>query len=147
MDDDGEQVEGFQVHLGGALGLDDGFGRKLRAHKVTSAGLDDYVTTVVADYLDDRQDGETFATWVTRADEILLRGEKPVALLMSAARGSPVPLPLLRRREPLPARAREGSGHGAWECRSCLRAFKVTMIGQLPPCLRLGSGSGRGAQR
>ena len=27
------------------------------------------------------------------------------------------------------------SGHGAWECRSCLRAFKVTMIGQLsrPP--------------
>jgi transposase-like protein len=25
----------------------------------------------------------------------------------------------------------EGAGHGAWECRSCLRAFKVTMIGQL----------------
>ena len=26
----GEQVEGFQVHLGGGLGLDAGFGRKLR---------------------------------------------------------------------------------------------------------------------
>jgi transposase-like protein len=27
------------------------------------------------------------------------------------------------------------AGHGAWECRSCLRAFKVSMIGQLsrPP--------------
>ena len=25
----------------------------------------------------------------------------------------------------------QGSGHGAWECRSCLRAFKVSMIGQL----------------
>jgi transposase-like protein len=33
----------------------------------------------------------------------------------------------------------EGSGHGEWECRSCLRAFKVTMIGHLsrPP---LGDG-------
>lgn len=29
----------------------------------------------------------------------------------------------------------EGSGHGAWECRSCLRAFQLSMIGQLsrPP--------------
>jgi transposase-like protein len=26
-----------------------------------------------------------------------------------------------------------GSGHGQWECRSCLRAFKLTMIGQLRP--------------
>ena len=52
LDDDGEQVEGFQVHLGGATGLNANFGRKLRAHKVTSAGLDDYVTTVVHAYLD-----------------------------------------------------------------------------------------------
>ena len=47
LDADGQQVEGFQVHLGGALGLEANFGRKLRAHKVTSAGLDDYVTIVV----------------------------------------------------------------------------------------------------
>jgi len=26
-----------------------------------------------------------------------------------------------------------GPGHGQWECRSCLRAFKLTMIGQLRP--------------
>ncbi len=26
-----------------------------------------------------------------------------------------------------------GSGHGQWECRSCLRAFKLSMIGQLRP--------------
>src|SRR5262249_11667171 len=39
----GNQVEGFQVHLGGGLGLDSGFGRKLRGHKVTSAELADYV--------------------------------------------------------------------------------------------------------
>ena len=73
---EGEQVEGFQVHLGGATGLQANFGRKLRAHKVTSAGLDDYVTTVVTNYLADREDGETFTTWVARADEDLLRGDK-----------------------------------------------------------------------
>ena len=57
MDADGNQVEGFQVHLGGALGLNPAIGRKLRAHKVTSAGLDDYVTAVVTTYLADRDRG------------------------------------------------------------------------------------------
>jgi len=75
MDEDGRQVEGFQVHLGGALGLHATFGRKLRAHKVTSAGLDDYVTNVVKAYLADRTEGESFALWATRADDALLRGE------------------------------------------------------------------------
>ncbi len=75
MDKDGNQVEGFQVHLGGAVGLNASFGRKLRAHKVTSAGLDDYVTNVVNAYLLDREDGESFAAWVARADEEQLRGE------------------------------------------------------------------------
>jgi sulfite reductase (ferredoxin) len=74
MDGD-RQVEGFQVHLGGATGLQANFGRKLRAHKVTSAGLDDYVTVVVGNFLADRNDDESFATWVARADEELLRGE------------------------------------------------------------------------
>jgi len=78
MDESGNQVEGFQVHLGGALGLQANFGRKLRAHKVTSAGLDDYVTHVVTAYLADRTDGESFATWAARADEVHLRGEKVV---------------------------------------------------------------------
>ncbi|MCW2783206.1 MAG: sulfite reductase, partial [Marmoricola sp.] len=32
MDADGNQVEGFQVHLGGGIGLHDTFGKKLRAH-------------------------------------------------------------------------------------------------------------------
>jgi sulfite reductase (ferredoxin) len=75
MDGD-RQVEGFQVHLGGATGLQANFGRKLRTHKVTSAGLDDYITAVVTNFLADRQGEESFATWVARADEELLRGEK-----------------------------------------------------------------------
>jgi sulfite reductase (ferredoxin) len=79
MDDAGDQVEGFQVHLGGALGLENAFGKKLRAHKVTSTGLDDYVTAIVSNYLEDRETDESFATWAARAEEILLRGEKNLA--------------------------------------------------------------------
>ncbi|GAB2858316.1 nitrite/sulfite reductase [Nocardioides pacificus] len=81
MDADGRQVEGFQVHLGGALGLHATFGRKLRAHKVTSAQLDDYITNVVTAFLSDREPGESFARWVTRADEVLLRGEKALEVV------------------------------------------------------------------
>jgi len=74
LDHDGNQVEGFQVHLGGGLGLDPKFGKKLRAHKVTSLGLDDYITNVVHSYLSDRAQNESFASWATRADDDLLRG-------------------------------------------------------------------------
>ena len=76
LDEDGNQVEGFQVHLGGGIGLHNAFGKKLRGHKVTSTGLDDYITVVVGNYLVDREPGESFADWTARADEILLSGEK-----------------------------------------------------------------------
>ncbi|MFI8100154.1 nitrite/sulfite reductase [Streptomyces sp. NPDC086023] len=69
LDDDGNQVEGFQVHLGGALGLEAGFGRKVRGLKVTSAELPDYVERVVRRFEEEREDGERFAAWVARADE------------------------------------------------------------------------------
>jgi sulfite reductase (ferredoxin) len=65
--------EGFQVHLGGSLGDDPAFGRKLRGLKVTSAGLTDYVERILRNYRDDRAEGESFATWVRRADEALLQ--------------------------------------------------------------------------
>jgi sulfite reductase (ferredoxin) len=68
-DADGRQVEGFQVHLGGGLGLDAGFGRKLRGHKVSSAELGDYVDRVVRSFVEHRVDGERFAQWVARADQ------------------------------------------------------------------------------
>ncbi|MDT7709965.1 MAG: hypothetical protein QOG20_5572 [Pseudonocardiales bacterium] len=68
-DADGNQVEGFQVHLGGGLGLDAGFGRKLRGLKVTSAELGDYVDRVVGRFMEQREDGERFAQWVLRAAE------------------------------------------------------------------------------
>jgi sulfite reductase (ferredoxin) len=68
-DADGNQVEGFQVHLGGGLGLDAGFGRKLRGHKVTAEELPEYVERVVRKYVADREADERFPQWVARASE------------------------------------------------------------------------------
>ncbi|MFF7181178.1 nitrite/sulfite reductase [Streptomyces sp. NPDC008121] len=69
LDDDGNRVEGYQVHLGGALGLEAGFGRKVRGLKVTSAELPDYVERVLKRFQEQREDGERFATWAARASE------------------------------------------------------------------------------
>ncbi|MEU5610036.1 nitrite/sulfite reductase [Streptomyces sparsogenes] len=68
-DRDGNQVEGFQVHLGGTLGLEPSFGRKVRGLKVTSAELPDYVERVLRRFQEEREDGERFATWAARASE------------------------------------------------------------------------------
>ncbi len=68
-DADGNQVEGFQVHLGGGLGHDPGFGRKIRGHKVTSAELGDYVERLVRRYLDQRSEDELFRQWVDRVGD------------------------------------------------------------------------------
>jgi sulfite reductase (ferredoxin) len=74
MVDEGDgPVEGFQVHLGGSLGLDSGFGRKLRQHKVLSTELGDYIDRVVRNFVKQREQGERFATWAIRADEADLR--------------------------------------------------------------------------
>ncbi|MFE6591600.1 sulfite reductase SirA [Streptomyces sp. NPDC057781] len=69
LNDRGEQVEGYQVHLGGALGLEPGFGRKVRGLKVTAEELPDYVERVLTRYQAERENGERFATWAARASE------------------------------------------------------------------------------
>lgn len=72
-DGDGGSTEGFQVHLGGSLGLDSSFGRKLRQHKVTGAEVGDYIERVVRRFTEQRQPDERFAQWAVRADEDDLR--------------------------------------------------------------------------
>jgi sulfite reductase (ferredoxin) len=72
-DGEGNQVEGYQVHLGGSLGLDSGFGRKLRQHKVNSTELGDYIERVVRNFIKHRNESERFAEWAVRADEADLR--------------------------------------------------------------------------
>jgi len=75
---DGDLVEGFQIHLGGGLGMaagqTAGFGRKLRGLKTTAAELPSYVERIARRYLADRASAaESFAVWVSRADEELLK--------------------------------------------------------------------------
>ncbi len=72
-DGEGNQVEGFQVHLGGSLGFDTTFGRKLRQHKVTSLEMGDYIDRVVRQFVKNRNEGERFAEWAVRADEADMR--------------------------------------------------------------------------
>ena len=70
---DGEQVEGFQVHLGGSLGGGDGsgsgFGRKVRGLKTTAEELPDYVERVLRRFDAAREPGESFAAWTIRASD------------------------------------------------------------------------------
>jgi len=78
LNEHGEQVEGFQVHLGGGLGMAQGqaagFGRKLRGLKTTAEELPAYVEKVARHYLAGRSSQEeSFAHWVLRADEELLK--------------------------------------------------------------------------
>jgi sulfite reductase (ferredoxin) len=69
----GQQVEGFQIHLGGTLTGGDaagsGFGRKVRGLKATAAELPDYVERVLRRFDAARQPGETFAAWTLRATD------------------------------------------------------------------------------
>ena len=70
---DGQQVEGFQVHLGGSLsggdGSGSGFGRKVRGLKTTAEELPDYVERVLRRFDAAREPGESFAAWTVRASD------------------------------------------------------------------------------
>ena len=72
-DRDGNQVEGFQVHLGGSLnggdGTGSGFGRKVRGLKTTADELPDYTERVLRRFQAGREPGESFAAWTLRASE------------------------------------------------------------------------------
>ena len=74
-DETGEQVPGFQVHLGGRLGQgeDNDFGRKLRGHKVKADGMPEYIERVTRNYLASREQDEPFAQWAFRVEEEALR--------------------------------------------------------------------------
>jgi sulfite reductase (ferredoxin) len=70
---DGNQVEGFQVHLGGSLaggdGEGSGFGRKVRGLKTTAEELPNFVERVLRRFADDREADESFAAWSARASD------------------------------------------------------------------------------
>jgi sulfite reductase (ferredoxin) len=78
MDRDGNQVEdrrkieAFLVHLGGHLGEDRTFGKKVRGLKVLASELGPYVEALIRRYRSQRTDGETFAAFVARLSDLEL---------------------------------------------------------------------------
>jgi sulfite reductase (ferredoxin) len=72
LDHDGNDVEGFQVHLGGRLGQDAGFGRTVKGLRLPADDLPDYVERLLRTYLEQRTPGEAFSAWAVRADEGVL---------------------------------------------------------------------------
>ncbi|MFL6127574.1 MAG: nitrite/sulfite reductase [Mycobacteriales bacterium] len=66
---DGEDVEVYQVHLGGHLGDQTALGRKFRGLKVEADQAADYVERVLRGYLERREPAESFAAYAARADE------------------------------------------------------------------------------
>jgi sulfite reductase (ferredoxin) len=73
VDSAGQQVEGFQIHLGGTLsggdGTGSGFGRKVRGLKTTAEDLTDYVERVLRRFQANREPGEAFSAWTVRASD------------------------------------------------------------------------------
>ncbi|WP_028046445.1 nitrite/sulfite reductase [Cellulomonas sp. URHE0023] len=65
--------DGYQVHLGGGLGMTSGLGKTLRGLRVPAEELPDYVERVAKRFDEQRTEGELFAQWVQRADEEDLR--------------------------------------------------------------------------
>lgn len=84
-DHDGEQieerrkVEAFLVHLGGHLGENRAFGRKVRGVKVPASEIGPYVETLVLRFRSQRNEGENFAAFIARLsnDELKAFGAKP----------------------------------------------------------------------
>src|SRR5699024_10961798 len=72
-DDEGQQVPGFQVHVGGGLASKDrdeaGLGRTVRGLKIAGDDRSDYVGKHVRRFLDGRSEAETISEWADRVDE------------------------------------------------------------------------------
>jgi sulfite reductase (ferredoxin) len=71
IDGNGNQVEGYQIHLGGSIG--GAFGKKVRGLKTTADELPDYIERIVRRFAEQRAPEESFASWVGRAGEDELR--------------------------------------------------------------------------
>ncbi|MGH2751427.1 MAG: nitrite/sulfite reductase [Actinomycetota bacterium] len=83
------KVEAFLVHLGGHLGSERAFGRKVKGVKVLGNELGPYVETLVGRYLSSRRHDDTFSTFVNRLSDAELRafGAKPDFLGLPPAPG------------------------------------------------------------
>jgi sulfite reductase (ferredoxin) len=72
LDEQGNDVEGFQVHLGGRLGQGASFGRTVKGLRLPADDLPDYVERITNRFIEEREGDESFSEWALRADESAL---------------------------------------------------------------------------
>ncbi len=77
LDADGNDVEGFQVHLGGKIGgklnEEANFGRTVKGLRLPAADLPDYVDRLLTNYEEQHESDESFSQWALRAEDSALR--------------------------------------------------------------------------
>ncbi len=69
LDAEGNDVEGFQVHLGGRIGQEANFGRTVKGLRLPVDDLPEYVERLTRRFIEERTDDETFSDWAIRTDE------------------------------------------------------------------------------
>jgi sulfite reductase (ferredoxin) len=79
---DGQKAEAFQVHLGGHLGEEHRFARRVKGVRVMADELADYLEGLLRRYLATRDQGEAFHRWSDRAPDgwLAVDAEPPVAV-------------------------------------------------------------------
>ena len=77
---DGTKSDAFLVHLGGTMGSDAAFGRKVKGVKIYAEDAADYVETLLTRYTRRKHDGDTFTSFVNAlsADELARFASPPV---------------------------------------------------------------------
>ena len=77
---DGTKSDAFLVHLGGTMGEDGAFGRKVRGVKIYAEDTADYLELLLRRYGQERAVGDTFSTYVNAldADGLARFAEPPV---------------------------------------------------------------------
>ena len=66
---DGTKSDAFLVHLGGTMGEDGAFGRKVRGVKIYAENTADYLELLLRRYERERADGDAFAAFVNALDD------------------------------------------------------------------------------
>ena len=77
---DGTKSDAFLVHLGGTMGSDAAFGRKVKGVKIYAEDAADYVEALLVRYTQHKRDGDTFTSYVNAlsADELARFASPPL---------------------------------------------------------------------
>ncbi len=92
---DGKEVDVFQVHLGGHLGVNSRFGRKVKGMRVRADRITEYIENLLRLYLTRREPGQDFTTYLNSLSDEALQAlameAVPPGALVEAGASEPTP--------------------------------------------------------